>query len=177
MRYGYTGWDVGEDVTPEETGKEWLTIGPIDDDGYIDGELATIVLRTNASIFDGNPELLDEHRKQRETSAQRIVDALNAFEEAGHEISLSSGEPVGPHIIYDTTPPPVDPAKGTELALIHPASDESVKRVLNAPVNSGDGRSNWVWVRLMNTDLILGVYPQGDTYFAVEEDAQFPDVP
>lgn len=60
------------------------------------------------------------------------------------------------------------------LAMIHPASEESVKRVLSADENSDDGRSQWCWIRLANGDLILGIFPQGDTYFAVEEDARYP---
>ncbi len=59
--------------------------------------------------------------------------------------------------------------------LIHPASKESVNTVLNANPNCIDGRSNWVWVRLPNGDLVLGVFPQGGTYFAVEEDAHFTE--
>lgn len=42
-----------------------------------------------------------------------------------------------------------------------PAGAES-KAVLWAPVN--DGRSGWTWIRLANGDLILGVYPLGETY-------------
>lgn len=60
------------------------------------------------------------------------------------------------------------------IATIHPASEQAVELVMNSNENSLDGRSNWVWVRLPNGDLILGVFPQGDTYFAVEEDAQYP---
>jgi len=61
------------------------------------------------------------------------------------------------------------------IATIHPASEDSVHTVLNASVNDEDGRSNWVWLRLPNGDLILGVFPQGDTYFSCEEDAHYPD--
>lgn len=63
---------------------------------------------------------------------------------------------------------------GVHLAWIQPASAESVRTVLTADENSGDGRSNWVWVRLRNGDLILGVFPQGDTYFATERDHSTP---
>lgn len=31
-----------------------------------------------------------------------------------------------------------------------------------------DGRSQWIWIRLPDGDLVLAVYPQGDTYFATE---------
>lgn len=59
------------------------------------------------------------------------------------------------------------------LARIHPASEKSVALVLDADPLSNDGRSNWCWVRLPNGDLVLGVFPQGDTYCAVEDDAQY----
>lgn len=69
--------------------------------------------------------------------------------------------------------------KGNEtdqhVASIHDASQESVYLVLAAdPHDEWDGRSQWMWVRLQNGDLILGVFPQGDTYFSVEEDASTP---
>ena len=71
----------------------------------------------------------------------------------------------------------VDPDSGVDLehkaAWIHRASTESVAAVLYAPEND-DGRSEWVWLRLASGDLILGLFPKGDTYFAVEEDAQYP---
>lgn len=51
-----------------------------------------------------------------------------------------------------------------------PALPESVQTVLAASEDDEDGRSEWLWVRLPNGDLILGVYPQGDTYFATEHD-------
>lgn len=54
---------------------------------------------------------------------------------------------------------------------IYPASRESVEHVLSQDDNSEDGRSQWLWIRLQNGDLILGVFPQGDTYFDVEHDA------
>lgn len=60
------------------------------------------------------------------------------------------------------------------IAMIHPASQESVDFILAQDEDSPDGRSNWVWLRLPNGDLILGVFPQGDAYFAVEEDAAYP---
>jgi hypothetical protein len=71
-------------------------------------------------------------------------------------------------------PDEFDP-KTHAIATIHPASAESVQQVLAADENDGDGRSQWVWVRLANGDLVLGLYPQGDTYFACEHDAQTPE--
>jgi hypothetical protein len=79
-----------------------------------------------------------------------------------------SQDPVTTQVVEDND--------GKEIAFIHPASDESVSLVINASIDSGDGRSDWVWVRLTDGTLVLGVFPQGDTYFAVEEDAVFPGV-
>lgn len=54
------------------------------------------------------------------------------------------------------------------VSTMRAASDAAVETVLNADVNSSDGRSEWLWIRLPNGDLVLGVYPQGDTYFEFE---------
>lgn len=62
------------------------------------------------------------------------------------------------------------------LAAVHPASDESVREVMAQAAGTDDGRSEWTWLRLPNGDLMLGVFPRGETYFAVEVDAQFPGV-
>lgn len=63
-----------------------------------------------------------------------------------------------------------------ELAWVHSASQEAVDFVLSQPVGTGDGRSEWVWLRLYNGDLILGVFPQGATYEEMEIEAEFPRV-
>lgn len=63
------------------------------------------------------------------------------------------------------------------IAHVHPASPEAVETVMDSPVETGDGRSEWVWVRLPNGDLILGVFPQGATYEAVEQDAAYKETP
>lgn len=63
--------------------------------------------------------------------------------------------------------------EGVTLAWVHPASALSVEHVLAQP-DTLDGRSPWVWLRLPNGDLILGVFPRGDTYFSVEGDAEYP---
>jgi len=60
-----------------------------------------------------------------------------------------------------------------EIARAKDASDESVRIVLDAGANTDDGRSSWKWIRLRNGDLILGVFPRGETYFEVEVDAGF----
>lgn len=73
---------------------------------------------------------------------------------------------VAPHIIYDEDK--------TILAHVHPASQDAVDLVLSASIEGNEGRSNWIWVRLPNGDLILGVFPQGDTYLECEEDSSYP---
>lgn len=73
-KYGWTGWEDGADACdPPEPGKEWLTIGTLDEDGYVDDEIATIVHRPT-----GHPDS-EQWRAQKEADAQRIVDALNAM--------------------------------------------------------------------------------------------------
>lgn len=67
----------------------------------------------------------------------------------------------------------MDPVFDGNSVLVHPASRESVDLVLSRSEDDPNGRSNWLWVRLPNGDLILGVFPQGDTYEMVERDA-FP---
>ena len=60
-----------------------------------------------------------------------------------------------------------------EVARAKSASDESVRIVLDAGANTDDGRSGWKWIRLRNGDLLLGVFPRGETYFEVEKDSSF----
>lgn len=60
-----------------------------------------------------------------------------------------------------------------EIARAKRACDEAVRIVLDAGANTDDGRSTWQWIRLRNGDLILGVYPRGETYFEVEVDSSF----
>ena len=54
------------------------------------------------------------------------------------------------------------------IAYRQEASDDVARMVLAAPRN--DGCSQFYWFRLANGDLILGVYPQGDTYLETESD-------
>lgn len=75
------------------------------------------------------------------------------------------------HYVYDDD----DPER--VIATIHPASPASVAFVAATSENDPDGRSQFMWVRLPNGDLILGVYPQGDTYCACEGDSFFPGEP
>jgi hypothetical protein len=49
------------------------------------------------------------------------------------------------------------------IATALPARDAQVKRVIEASQGK-NGRSEWYWFRLQNGDLVLGVYPCGDTY-------------
>jgi hypothetical protein len=67
----------------------------------------------------------------------------------------------------------IEDSDGATHVNIKPASPESVETVLAADEDDEDdedGRSEWLWVRLPNGDLILGVYPQGDTYLVTERD-------
>ncbi len=50
-----------------------------------------------------------------------------------------------------------------------PASWDSVMTVLKGD-DDGDGRSEWLWVRFPNGDLMLACYPQGECYFNTETD-------
>jgi len=59
------------------------------------------------------------------------------------------------------------------IAYISPADDAAVSLVLAADIESEDGRSEWVWIRFENGDLALGVFPQGETYDAVEAEQEY----
>ncbi len=54
-----------------------------------------------------------------------------------------------------------------DLGYMYPAQREDVDYVLNQDIED-DGRSDWTWVRLQDGTLILGIFPRGDTYFAIE---------
>lgn len=51
-----------------------------------------------------------------------------------------------------------------------PAVDKHISMVLGADYAHDNGRSEWCWFRLNNGDLILGVYPQGDTYLSISDE-------
>jgi len=72
-RYGWTGWEHGEELDPPEPGKEWLTIGPLNDDGTVTDELAVIVHRPS-----GHPDS-EKWRADKVARAELIVAALNSF--------------------------------------------------------------------------------------------------
>lgn len=59
---------------------------------------------------------------------------------------------------------------GDIVAYRQEASDDAAAKVIAADVESGDGRSQWFWLRLATGDLVLATYPQGDTYFETEAD-------
>lgn len=68
----------------------------------------------------------------------------------------------------------IEPQRYGSLVNIHPASRQAAYTVIDASPDDNDGRSDWMWVRLPNGDLILGLFPQGGTYEAVEGDAAYP---
>ena len=55
------------------------------------------------------------------------------------------------------------------LASVEPATCAEVDAVLNAEPDGDHGRSGWMWLRLPNGDLMLGCFPQGDTYEVVTQ--------
>ena len=81
-----------------------------------------------------------------------------------HDLSLEPGD-------YD----PADIADGEiHLATIAPADPKVARKVMRAKVDSEDGRSQYVWCRFANGDLMLGVFPQGETYLETEADLGRP---
>lgn len=74
VEWCWTGWHDGAECSPAEPDKQWLAIE------HWGEEFSTIVLRTDASIFQvaGGLDTLALARKEREDNAQRIVDALRA---------------------------------------------------------------------------------------------------
>lgn len=64
--------------------------------------------------------------------------------------------------------PLVDDGETVELAWIGDAREQAVRLVLDAPVETGDGRSRWCWIRMANGDLFLACAPQGATYERLE---------
>lgn len=64
------------------------------------------------------------------------------------------------------------PSPGEEWVHVSmkPASMEAVLTVMSADPDDPEGRSEMLWIRLPNGDLVLGCYPQSDTYMATEWD-------
>jgi hypothetical protein len=55
------------------------------------------------------------------------------------------------------------------LATLWPASAGHAQRLIDMePDDSDNTRSGWEWVRFANGDLMLGTFPQGDTYMELE---------
>lgn len=55
------------------------------------------------------------------------------------------------------------------IANVYQTTPGPVAQVLNATVGTGDGRSEWYWIRLADGTLALACFPQGETYMALEE--------
>lgn len=66
-----------------------------------------------------------------------------------------------------------DPETGTQgstiIATVTPATDAEIEMVLEAPVWGDDGRSPFQWITLQNGDMILGVFPHGETFEKVRQ--------
>lgn len=79
-------------------------------------------------------------------------------------------------IIGETSIHDVDPETGRDtdrvIAMTQPASADAVAIVLTADPDGDSGlvRSEWLWIRLGNGDVILGVFPQDEAYFATEQE-------
>lgn len=52
------------------------------------------------------------------------------------------------------------------------ASERAAQTVLLAPEGTGDGRSKFYWLTFPNGDVMLGVFPEGETFFAIETDLE-----
>jgi hypothetical protein len=55
------------------------------------------------------------------------------------------------------------------IATLIEASDEEAEKLLANDDDNYDGRSPFYWIRLANGDLMLGVFPCGDTYEQISE--------
>lgn len=77
-------------------------------------------------------------------------------------------KPTQPHEITDTENPTLT------IATVHPATASYITKVLKAEEGHVDGRSEWLWLRLSDGTLMLGLFPRGDTYLECEIDASYP---
>jgi hypothetical protein len=50
------------------------------------------------------------------------------------------------------------------LGKVTPAKQEDVDALLAMKSDTDDTRSDWFWLRLTDGTLVLGVFPQGETY-------------
>lgn len=58
---------------------------------------------------------------------------------------------------------------GEVIVSVHPATPEGIGIMFNAEVDTGNGRSRWVWIRFTTGELVFGCFPQGDTYMDVTD--------
>ena len=68
----------------------------------------------------------------------------------------------------------VDDSKPALIAITGKADPEMARMVMSQSPGGNDGRSEWLWVRLGNGDLLLACYPQGETYEMTEGDINRP---
>lgn len=80
--------------------------------------------------------------------------------------------PITPHGLFaeDETG-----AQIAQIGWVTPAKQEHVNFVL-AQSNEDNGRSPWFWLRMQDGTLVLGLFPQGDTYMHVSDFASWEDV-
>jgi hypothetical protein len=55
-------------------------------------------------------------------------------------------------------------AADKQIAYVTPATIDDAYDLLSMPPNGDDTRSDPFWMRLVDGTLLLGVFPQGDTY-------------
>jgi len=104
-----------------------------------------------------------------------VVDCYDLDEFIADNLAADTREPAVPTTAHRIRDEDVETGRLLDrtLATVYLASVESVRTVLGAEVGDPDGRSEFVWVRLANGDLVLGIFPCGDTYFNVEVDAHY----
>jgi len=124
------------------------------------------------------------------TDAKERFDHLTELlAEAGVEVIIAPGGPAQEIVRPDKVIEIADPAltardihltdeagADTDVVIARQvsATPEHAERVLAAVEGDMDGRSEWRWVRFQNGDLMLGVFPHGDTYLGTEADPRRP---
>lgn len=63
----------------------------------------------------------------------------------------------------------VDDDLGLPIARCCVASSDDALKVLKQPCDTGNGCLKFMWLRLRDGTLMLGVFPQGDTYMDVSD--------
>lgn len=56
------------------------------------------------------------------------------------------------------------------IATVYSASPDKVEMVIRQSTEGHDGRSKWSWFLLANGDIVLGCFPQGNTYENILDD-------